>query len=1005
MSQPRIYALLPLFPKSAMRVNTGARILVWILVGLVVLLLGMTWSLTLFADSGLVKDLVMTVASETLSAPVTLARLTIQILPAPSIHVQHLTIHDPSTEAPVIRILDFDGRIDLASLLRGELIMDSIAVDHPSVTLRRNAQGAWMLPLSLGEAPSGGANVYAVSGIRRLRMENGTVMLEDEAWPGEHERLSISDIALDLQHFGPSPWTYDLRVSARLITPRSEGALALRGHLNERSVHNGESAVEGEGNKVSALQFHGEIRTTHLDLSAVLKSLASMPLPPTWHAMATLRSSLDLVPGPSGLMLAFSDITGQINDIALTGKGHLDGIMTTDPGMLATISLMPCRIQQLRALIPDTVWSSEVQHILAQHPFDGELERVDVTWSGLLSDPEQHMFQGFLRLRDGSFVIDPELPVLADIQGSVRFDSQHLLIEHLEARYGQSHLETDHALLKLQADAPHLAMTARSRLAAEDVVKTLKTVPVPTAIQSVVKTVDTADGQFHVEFELTGPMNDPQALALPKWDLTVEDLKVRLQDIDVPFGARSGHLQADGPRILIHDVAGWIGDSTVDVSGTLRLDDHVFVETSALRGVLTAETLEALWAERVGKDGLFYGPMEWAASVTGPLAAPTIEGRVDLSALAVQIEGLLEKPAGVPAWLTIPDARYQDGALALHQGILEIPPFQIEADGRMSLQDPLTLTLTVRTPTESAHIVPEGLVLGHPAFTPDILDLNLFITGQGKEWTAWDIHGFIGLRGIPASTAPDEFQSPYELSLNWMQTERHIDLRLRMTDLPATALFALAEAPEPPLTGLVTMHGSLGIPFQNGSPVMRSLAGQGGLQVTQGRIFHVPLITKVLGILNLPHVLAGKVDVLSDGMPFESLTATWSLTDGVLETRDVILKSPVLHATAAGTFDVPSRQVNGIVAVSPFGAYTNLLKQLPLFGTLFRGERKGLATALFEVKGPIAEPDVRYLPLQSITEGLASIVTLPLDLLMNIIPREQLLDSPQHDQPASAGQP
>ncbi len=97
------------------------------------------------------------------------------------------------------------------------------------------------------------------------------------------------------------------------------------------------------------------------------------------------------------------------------------------------------------------------------------------------------------------------------------------------------------------------------------------------------------------------------------------------------------------------------------------------------------------------------------------------------------------------------------------------------------------------------------------------------------------------------------------------------------------------------------------------------------------------------------------------------------------------LKSPVIKLAAAGTYDLPTERLNGMVAVSPFGAYSGLLKDIPLFGSLMKGDRKGLMTALLEVKGPRTKPDITYLPMESITGGLKGFAQFAVDVLKNVV--------------------
>jgi len=74
-----------------------------------------------------------------------------------------------------------------------------------------------------------------------------------------------------------------------------------------------------------------------------------------------------------------------------------------------------------------------------------------------------------------------------------------------------------------------------------------------------------------------------------------------------------------------------------------------------------------------------------------------------------------------------------------------------------------------------------------------------------------------------------------------------------------------------------------------------------------------------------------------------------------------------------------------VTAVSPFGAYSETLQSIPLFGKIFSGDRKGIATAMFSMIGPLAEPHVVYMPHASLKAGLKGLAQLAFDVLENMI--------------------
>jgi len=132
-------------------------------------------------------------------------------------------------------------------------------------------------------------------------------------------------------------------------------------------------------------------------------------------------------------------------------------------------------------------------------------------------------------------------------------------------------------------------------------------------------------------------------------------------------------------------------------------------------------------------------------------------------------------------------------------------------------------------------------------------------------------------------------------------------------------------------------------------------------------------------------VLQGKVDLEKEGLPYNKVVATVRVQNGLFQTENLIIDSPILKITGAGNYDLPTDQLDMVVAVSPFGSYSQFLKTIPLFGRIFAGDRKGLATAMFSVKGAVEDPEVTYLPMKSFATGLSGLAQLAVDVLKNTL--------------------
>jgi hypothetical protein len=152
-----------------------------------------------------------------------------------------------------------------------------------------------------------------------------------------------------------------------------------------------------------------------------------------------------------------------------------------------------------------------------------------------------------------------------------------------------------------------------------------------------------------------------------------------------------------------------------------------------------------------------------------------------------------------------------------------------------------------------------------------------------------------------------------------------------------------------------------------------------------GRILNIPVISKLLAVMNLPAMLQGTVDLARDGLPFDQLRTVFSITNGIVAFEEIALASPILKISGAGHYDFVADQMDMVLATSPLGSYSDLLKRIPLFGRIFAGEREGLDTAVFEVKGTSADPNITYLPAESLSRGVKGTAQFALDILLNTL--------------------
>ena len=221
--------------------------------------------------------------------------------------------------------------------------------------------------------------------------------------------------------------------------------------------------------------------------------------------------------------------------------------------------------------------------------------------------------------------------------------------------------------------------------------------------------------------------------------------------------------------------------------------------------------------------------------------------------------------------------------------------------------------------------------------------------------------------------------------LKWRQKNQTGKGDLTLKGILIENLPAPQAATPSPLTGRASLVTSLHMSLGSRRLIQRSLSGKRRVQLQKGLIQTGPLPLKILGMLNAPSLSIGKVNLLEKGLSHDQIEGSFSTENGLLSSQDLALKSPVIQLTAAGTYDLPTEKLHGMVAFSPFRANSNLLKDIPPLGSLMKGDQKGLMTAVFEVKGPRTEPDIIYALLKSFAGALKRFAELAVDVLKNVV--------------------
>jgi hypothetical protein len=164
------------------------------------------------------------------------------------------------------------------------------------------------------------------------------------------------------------------------------------------------------------------------------------------------------------------------------------------------------------------------------------------------------------------------------------------------------------------------------------------------------------------------------------------------------------------------------------------------------------------------------------------------------------------------------------------------------------------------------------------------------------------------------------------------------------------------------------------------------LEGQVRVEARDGTVFtKIPLMLRLAKATEGYNPFAGE-----DRLLFESLSGTIGLDHGQLRVDDFEIEGP-LRVFARAQIDTNQRpaDIRAVVGIFLFRKPSGILESLPLVRSFLPGSDRGLFGAYFDVEGPVNEPEVEALPLQTMMSAVPGAIKAPFKVLRFLFERPE----------------
>jgi hypothetical protein len=314
-------------------VRVRPRVVVLSLLGLVVVgALLLLYSRELFGVD-VIKNFFLQQLETSLRRKIEVDRIKLVVLPSVRLELSNVGVygHDDPTHV-VFQAKEIDIVLRLLPLLKKQVVAKRIFLDEPTVTLIRNRSGHWNVLAGLPSAAKDESAYQMFSRLLQIReatIQQGHITITDEARPDGVRTTKLEAVEMALKVY-PGKAQGDLHISASLPAEAAPSSFSLTGTIG-LSESSSSLAAEEPYSVHPAFQFDGEIETTNLRLREAADFFGPRPVPAQLQGGANLQSRIRVAPGVAGYDVVLTEIAANVDELAVTGKANLAGLLTTQP--------------------------------------------------------------------------------------------------------------------------------------------------------------------------------------------------------------------------------------------------------------------------------------------------------------------------------------------------------------------------------------------------------------------------------------------------------------------------------------------------------------------------------------------------------------------------------------------------------------------------------------------------------------------------------------------------
>ncbi len=592
---------------------------------------------------------------------------------------------------------------------------------------------------------------------------------------------------------------------------------------------------------------------------------------------------------------------------------------------------------------------------------------------------------------DGLAFTPADFPAVAELVGRLDYIGGMIRLTQSHASFGNSTLSD----IRLSCDVAHAAsdIPYQAALAGDLDVGEIYSAArklIPAAAARHLDRLETVRGKAGAEIDLHGRLADFALLEAPDYKAVLRPKSVTVAIASLPAALRAygGSVTITPHEVLIDQLDLAPKHGSLRTSGRIERPTPGSFEVSKLsldlHHIYAEEWLSHLIAmDTMDVHGAASGMLELSRGndgarryrVDGKLEVGPGEIRFAFLRSPVILNGLASLTLdGWGGTLAIRAAKLEDSLIDMTVSVADAgkPLIRIDALAqRLDLEAirAVRLPWTPKTPIKNDDTPFEGQVRANEANLARLYMKNLKANFKrdATDWRVFDINA-------------DTLGGHLTMDLSGRKRDDWVHIRTRAEDLDANQIQALTNS-QTMLTGRLTAEGDLWA--DTNDDFFSTLAGSVAATVRNGVLFKLKILSRMLSLVDVSEWLNANVpDPRVNGVPFTTITASFTGEGGIFRTNDFMLDGPVMKITAVGQVNVAQSALDVIVGMRPFQLLDTVFNKIPLIGPRLAQSQAGIVSAYFHVNGPISDPTVLPAPITSISHMLIKTLAIPINILI-----------------------